>query len=138
MKAALVREQFTIPGHCYSLKNSRQIEGRRKDRKRKGKFILGKTKRLSTYMDKAVLLFRSGHEGKPWRGPVGIKIEVFYRGPRPDELGPAETLFDCLERAGVVQSDGQLHLYGDPAIKRIHAKPGEARVRVLVWKMRDA
>lgn len=113
-----------IPGHCYSLKNHRPIH------RAGGRPFLGKSPALRAYQEKAALILRAAWAGRaPLQGEVKIRMSVHYAGPRPDALGPAETIFDCLQAAGVVQDDVQLV---PVEITRVHCSRDQESVTVVL------
>ena len=111
---------FTIPGHVYSLKNHRPIFINR----RTGKRFTGKSKQLAEYQAHAVraLTWQAKCNGFP----IGLaervlcRIDVLYRGKEPDAFGPAETLYDAIQQAGLVIDDVFLVPWGKPAVSRTH------------------
>ncbi|MFA4944910.1 MAG: hypothetical protein WC789_09450 [Lentisphaeria bacterium] len=119
-----------IPGHCYSKKNHREIHSNR----RTGRRFLGKSDRLSAYEEYAVFEIRRQWRGRPTlMGPVRVALKVWWYRAHPDALGPAETVYDVLEHAGVVKNDRQLIPWGTPAVERIKvSSPEDERVEVTV------
>jgi hypothetical protein len=123
---------LTIPGHCYSLKNHRPIMRRG----RRGKPFLGKSIALKRYQARAVAALKDAWEPfETITAPVGISIELHYCGQAPDALGPAETIFDCLQLAGVVEDDVLLHPL---AIRRTHVKSKDyEEATIFLWELKS-
>jgi hypothetical protein len=110
---------FEVPGHCPSKKNKYRVAMRdgRGRLLRRPKFYRGAADRA--FDDRATLFFRKEWGGKP---PLGrrthICIELFYYKNEPDDVGVAESVYDALQRAGVVADDRLLELFGCPAVSR--------------------
>lgn len=121
--------RLVITGHCYSLKNHRPIF-----KGKGGCSFLGKSKALREYEERALVeLLAQWRPRPPLRGPVRVSLRYYYRGKKPDALGFAETVFDALQEAAVVDDDVQLVPWGVPAIARIHAaSEEEERVEICV------
>ena len=119
---------LTIPGHCYSKKNHRPIRRNR----RTGKRFLGKSDELTGYESLAVVLVRAQWSPRPpIETEVRVALRVWWWRAHPDALGPAETVYDILEHAGVVRNDRLIVPWGTPAIERIKvSSPAEERVEV--------
>lgn len=120
---------IVIPGHCYSLKTSRTIF-----RSPRGRLFPGKSTKLKTYQEKAEFLMRLAWGKKTTLTDefVGVTLRFYYSGPTPDALGPAETIFDCLQNAGVVENDRQLTPAGYPAILRFRVPKKQERVEIEI------
>ncbi len=119
--------KITIRGHCYSLKNHRPIFNAGKG----GRPFLGKSATLRTYQRAATESLRAAWSPRPpIEGKVQVALVYYYAGKEPDALGFAETIFDCLQAAGIVTDDAQLVPSGCPAISRIHVGTAEQRVEV--------
>lgn len=120
---------LTIPGHCYSLKTSRTIFRN----KATGRMFPGKRKKLENYERQAVLFLRQAWGRRPpLAGTVLVSMVIYYSGPEPDAFGPAETVFDCLQKAEVVENDRQLVPSGTPAIARVHVCRAMERVEITL------
>lgn len=118
--------KLTIAGHCYSKKNSRPIF-----RTGSGRPFLGKSSQLRRYERGANILLRSAWGPRPpLQGRIEVKLTFYYAGREPDALGPAETVFDALQAAGIVTDDVQLVPSGLPAIARVHVGRAEERVEI--------
>lgn len=119
---------LVVRGHCYSKKNSRPIF------KRGSRLFPGKSEQLERYeRTAAVDLRRQWGIRRTLKGSAFVRLTYYYRGQTPDALGFAETIFDAIEAAGIVEDDVQLVPVGSPAISRIHAvhKDGE-RVEIEI------
>jgi hypothetical protein len=100
---------LSIPGHCYPLKTHRPIRVVRSRQTGRLIPIVGKSSALRAYEKRATLLLKQQWAGRPpLEGRVPIRLHVMFAGPEPDALGPAETVFDLLQAAGVVGNDRQL------------------------------
>ena len=119
---------LTVKGHCYSKKNHRPIfrAGRR------GRPFLGKTNTLKQYENVALLQIKAQWGSWPalssW---VEVVLVIRFAGPTPDAFGPSETIFDCLQAAGVVKNDS---LLCPQAVIRERVKKGQEEVEIrLDW-----
>jgi Holliday junction resolvase RusA-like endonuclease len=125
--------KLIIHGHCLSKKNHRPIF-----RNPNGKPFLGKSKKLKIYERQAEAQLRAQRRlhgiQDPLQGDVACRLVVYYSGRRPDAFGPAETIYDLLEAAGVVEDDGQLVPWGEPAIELVHTVRLQERVEVFLSK----
>jgi nucleotide-binding universal stress UspA family protein len=83
--------------------------------------------------DRLCLFFRNG-----WRRPAitttaWVSMTVYYHVNQPDDVGVAETVYDALQRAGVVENDRLLRLAGSPAVVLIKvARKAEEQVVVRI------
>ena len=105
--------ELSIQGHCPSKKNSRPIY------RKGGKPFLGKGDKLREYEEHAVIQLRAQWKHEPIDHDVLCALRIYYYaakalGKRPDAFGPAETVYDVLEAAGVVTND--VHLVPGGAI----------------------
>jgi Holliday junction resolvase RusA-like endonuclease len=92
--------QGTVYGSLVSKANSRRIT-------RTGLVI--KSQKAIEFTHSAILQLRSIYKKKPIENNVGLELTIFYDSRRPD-LSP-ELFFDCLEKAGVLKNDRQIHEY---------------------------
>ena len=126
--------RFTIHGHCPSKKNHRPIHKAGGS----GKPFVGKSPALRRYEQQArvqlILQCRAHGLRAPMTGPVRCRLIVYYSGPRPDALGPAETIYDLLEAAQVVENDRQLVPWGEPAVELVHVSRAREMVEVYLGK----
>ena len=124
--------ELSIQGHCPPKKTSMPIwrernsdsttgdfpQGRAVSAKefragvehKQGKPSIGKRTVVSDYETSAVIQLRAQWKGKPIDHDVLCSLCVYYYarkglGRRPDAFGPAETVYDVLEAAGVVTND---------------------------------
>ncbi len=94
---------FTVPGRVVVKKNSRPIW-----RLPNGRSKLGKSKRLQAYEEQAIARLRAAWAGKaPLTGQLWVECHAYQHDARwePDLLGWQETLWDCLQAAGVIAND---------------------------------
>ncbi len=138
--------KLTITGHCYSLKTSQEIhrrggrmvntikDGKLARKMKGGRPSIGKRKNLKKYMETAILELKARWSPRETiKTQALIEMVVFFAGPEPDSWGPAETVSDLLEAAGVIENDRLLTPAGSPAIKRIRVPKCDERVELKLF-----
>jgi Holliday junction resolvase RusA-like endonuclease len=131
----MAQRQFTLrlSGHVVSKKNSREIHRAG----RGGKPFIGKSAGLRAYEASAEYELRRQWNFPTLTGPVKVQLIVGWWRNHPDALGPAETLYDALEHAEVVNNDRQLVPWGEPAIARVHVSCPEEEGATIILTVEE-
>ena len=122
--------QITLPGRVIPKKNHRPTFVNQKT----GRKFPGKSGNLQAYEDMAIIRLRTAWRGRqPIQGQLWVECHHYQKDARwePDLLGWQETLWDCLQAAGVIKNDRQIES-SDKSRKHLR-RGGEDEATITIY-----